>query len=187
MKCYYYLSPDLACTERIAEDLHDSGVSDWFIHTICKDEAGLKRTKLHSSNYLETLDIVRQGLLGAVLGFVTGIGVAALMLATQPFGAGIPGVAYGAVVFLLTCFGAWQGGLLGISIENKKIQAFHDHIDTGKCLVLVYAPKNKQESVERTMKKLHPEAELVGIDAQFFNPFSVPVLPATQSYRPTAR
>lgn len=188
MKCYYYLSPDLASTEKITEDLHNSGIGDWFMHIICKDEAGLTHRKLHSSNYLETLDILRQGMIGAILGLATGIGVAILLLATKPFGAELPTLAYFGIVFLLTCFGAWQGGLLGISVESKKIQRFHGEIDAGKCLVLVYASKNKQEIVERTMKKLHPEATLVAVDPQFFNPFAMPVVPATsQSYRSVTR
>lgn len=188
MKCYYYLSPDLASTEKITEDLHGSGIGDWFMHIICKDEAGLTRTKLHSSNYLETLDILRQGMIGAILGFVTGIGVAVLLSVINPFGTELSGLAYFGVVFLLTCFGAWQGGLLGVSVESKKIQRFHGEIDAGKYLILVYASKNKEDIVERTMKKLHPEASLVAIDPQFFNPFAVPVVPATSdSYQSATR
>jgi hypothetical protein len=186
MKCYYYLSPDLASTESIAEDLHNAGVSDWFMHIICKDEAGLCRKKLHSSNYIETLDVVRQGLIGTVLGFTMGVGLAALMSVTQPFGANTPGLAYFGVIFLLTCFGTWQGGLLGVHLENKKLSRFHNDIDGGKYLILVYAHKNKEGNVEQTMKKLHPEAELVGVDAQFFNPFATPI-PAKQPVRSAAR
>lgn len=176
MKCYYYLSPNLASTESISKDLQQEGVSDWFMHIICKDEAGLSRKQLHSSNYLETLDIVRYGLLGAFFGLATGLGMAALLSAFNPFGAEIPLLGYAGIVFLLTCFGAWQGGLLGIAIENKKLSRFHDDIEAGKYLILIYAPKSKESAVSNTMQNLHPEARLVGVDSQFFNPFSVPVL-----------
>lgn len=176
MKCYYYLSPNLASTENICEDLHQSGVSDWFMHIISKDEAGLSRKQLHSSNYLETMDLMRNGLMGAVGGFAIGVGLAALVAVFEPFGAGISVFAYVGVIFLLTCFGTWQGGLIGISLDNKKLEKFRGDIDQGKYLMLVYAHKNKEESIENMMKKLHPEAKLVGVDSQFFNPFSVPTL-----------
>ena len=65
MKCMYYLAPTLDDTQRISDDLHEAGVNDWFLHVVSKDEAGLRREKLHSSNYLETLDVVRDGFIGA--------------------------------------------------------------------------------------------------------------------------
>ncbi|MEX1033865.1 MAG: hypothetical protein WDZ30_10940 [Cellvibrionaceae bacterium] len=174
MKCYYYLSPSLASTEGIAEDLHEAGVSDWFMHIVSKDEAGLSRKQLHSSNYLETLDFIRYGLIGALCGFIIGLGLAGLLNVFNPFGIDLPMLAYIGVVFLLSCFGAWQGGLLGVSMENKKLHKFHDKIDGGHYLILVYAHKNKEDGVVKTMAKLHPEAKLVGVDRQFFNPFSTP-------------
>ncbi|MGQ9424473.1 hypothetical protein ACXYTJ_00815 [Gilvimarinus sp. F26214L] len=174
MKCYYYLSPNLASTERISEDLHQSGVSDWFMHIICKDEAGLCRKQLHSSNYLETLDLVRHGLIGAICGLATGIGMAALATVFNPFGAELSTLAYAGIIILMTGFGTWQGGLVGISMENKKLEKFHHEVEAGKYLILVYAHKSKEENVARMMTKLHPEAKLVGVDRQFFNPFSMP-------------
>lgn len=63
MKCLYYLAPTLASTRTISDDLHAIGVKDWFIHVISNDEAGLKKERIHSSNYIETLDFLRTGLL----------------------------------------------------------------------------------------------------------------------------
>ena len=174
MKCFYYLSPTLADTQHVSDDLHASGVSDWFIHIISKNEAELDRRHLHSSNYLETLDFMREGLIGAAVGFVAGLLLAAGLTVFQPFEAEIPLVAYAGVVFLLTCFGAWQGGLVGISTENKKLRRFHDDIEAGKYLILVYANKKEEHKVHNMMAKLHPEAKLVGLDSQFYNPFSEP-------------
>lgn len=183
MKCYYYLSPNLASTEKIADDLHESGVSDWFIHVICKDEAGLCQKKLHSSNYFETLDVLRRGLAGAAMGFVAGIVAAGLLSVVNPFGVEMSTLALFSVVFLATCFGAWQGGLLGIAVENKKIARFHNDIEGGKHLILIYAPKNKEKDVAKTMNKLHPEARLVAVDPQFFNPFATPRVGAKEAAR----
>jgi len=176
MKCYYYLSPTLAETERVSEDLHKSGVNDWFIHVISKNEAGLHRCHLHSSNYLETMDFLREGLLGAGLGFVAGLVFAGLFSIFQPFGPEMPLVSYVGMIFLFTCFGAWQGGLVGISTENKKLHRFHDEIESGKFLILVYAHRSEEEKIHAMMSRLHPEARLVGLDSQFYNPFTEPKL-----------
>jgi hypothetical protein len=163
MKCYYYLSPTLAETESVSDDLHKSGVNDWFIHIISKNEAGLYRRHLHSSNYLETMDFIREGLLGATL-----------LSVFEPFGTDLPILAYLGVIALFTFFGAWQGGLVGISSENRKLAHFHDDIESGKYLILVYANREEEEKVHAMMTRLHPEAQFVGVDPQFYNPFSEP-------------
>ena len=77
MKCLYYLAPTLDSTHGISDDLHAVGVRDFFVHVISRDEAGLKKQHIHSSNYLETLDVVRDGVIGGVVGFIVGlVGVA---------------------------------------------------------------------------------------------------------------
>ena len=174
MKCFYFLSPTLADTEHISDDLHTAGVSDWFIHIVSKNEAELERRQLHSSNYLETLDFLREGLIGAGLGLLAGVLLALALSMAQPFGTEVPLKAYLGVIVLLTCFGTWQGGLMGISAENKKLRRFHDAIEAGKYLILVYAHRDEEEKVCAMMKRLHPEARLVGEDPNFYNPFTEP-------------
>ena len=174
MKCYYYLSPTLAETESVSDDLHKSGVNDWFIHIISKNEAGLNRRHLHSSNYLETMDFLREGLIGAAFGFVVGLIGATLISVFDPFGPDLPLIAYLGVIALFTLHGAWQGGLVGISTENKKLQHFHNEIEAGKYLILVYAHQNEEEKIHAMMTRLHPDAQFVGVDPQFYNPFTEP-------------
>lgn len=178
MKCIYYLSPNLISTQKISDDLHETGVNDWFIHVISHDEAGLQKEHLHSSNYLETLDFIRDGFIGAACGFLVGLIFAFILKVAQPFGPDVPLWAYLAVIALVTCFGAWQGGLIGVASENKKLARFHDQIESGKYLILIYAKRYQEEKVKAMMTIKHPEVELVGIDTHFMNPFSSPELPA---------
>jgi hypothetical protein len=75
---------------------------------------------LHSSNYLETLDFIREGLIGAGLGFVAGWRLPGWPPLTEPFGTDTF-MAYAAIVFVVTCFGAWVGGLTGMARRTKKL------------------------------------------------------------------
>jgi hypothetical protein len=172
MKCIYYLSPTLKSTHQISDDLHDIGIDDWFLHIHSKDESGLVKEHLHSSNYLETLDFIREGMIGAAMGFVAGLALAGIAAVTEPFGTTIPTVGYAAIVFLVTCFGAWVGGLTGVARENKKIANFHEDIVAGKYLILIYAKENQIESIRQMMSSKHPEAALAAVDAHFLNPFA---------------
>ena len=125
MKCLYFLAPTLASTHDVSDDLHEVGIEDFYLHVISKDESGLKKQHIHSSNYLETLDVVRDGFIGAALGFVVGLIGIALLMYFEPFGAErqVPTFVYVILVGVATLFGAWEGGLTGIATENKKLDA----------------------------------------------------------------
>ena len=172
MKCLYYLSPNLDSTHSISDDLHEAGVSDFYLHVISRDKAGLKKEHIHSSNWLETRDIVRDGFIGAFLGFLGGLLLAGLLDFFRVFGVEPPGILNIMIVGLVTLFGAWVGGLTGVASKNKKLEKFQDDLDAGKQLILIYALKELDDKIRELMKARHPEAQLVATDAHFVNPFS---------------
>jgi hypothetical protein len=174
MKCFYYLAPTIKSTHDISDDLHAVGIKDFYIHIISKDESGLKQHHLHSSNYLETMDVIRIGFLGAFGGFVVGLIGVELLRFFKPFGDDfvVPEWVYLIVVSLATLFGAWEGGLIGIGVENNKLKRFHDDVEAGKYLILIYALKKREEAVRAMMAERHAEAELAAVDRYFLNPFA---------------
>ena len=172
MKCFYYLAPTLKSTHEISDDLHGVGIKDFYIHVISKDESGLRQHHIHSSNYLETLDVIRVGFMGAALGFFVGLMCIEAMRYFQPFGPDVPEYVYLIVAALATLFGAWEGGLIGVGIENNKLVRFHDDVEAGKYLILIYARKQKEEAIRAMMGQRHGEAELVAVDRYFLNPFT---------------
>jgi hypothetical protein len=180
MRCLYYLAPTLESTHQITDDLHAAGVKDFFLHVIAKDESALEAEHIHSSNYIETLDILRDGFIGAAIGCVAGLAGAGLLMLFQPFGPDIPHYVYFIIVAVATMFGAWEGGLTGIASENKNLKKFHRDIEAGKFLILVYARKEHGAAVRHLMRDKHPEAELVAVNKHFINPFK----PVRRRHRP---
>jgi hypothetical protein len=172
MKCFYYLAPTLDSARHISDDVHALGVKDLFLHVISKDEAGLKKQHIQSSSYLETLDLIRGGFIGSAIGFIAGLIGVGLLKYFEPFGPNAPSILYFATGAGATLFGAWEGGLTGIATENKKLAEFHNDIEAGRYLVLIYAPKEQEATVREMMRARHPEAELAAIDGHFINPFS---------------
>ena len=172
MRCLYFLSPSLVSAHKISDDLHDAGVRDWFVHVVSNDEAGLAREHLHSSNYLETLDIVRESIVGALIGFLSGLVLALIFKVFQPLGQEIPLLAYTVIVAVVTMFGCWVGGLDGWAHRNRKIERFMPEIEAGKNLILVYATRNQEQVVTEMMSNKHTEAKLMASDSRFLNPFS---------------
>jgi hypothetical protein len=172
MNCLYYLARTLESTHRISNDVRALGVNDSLLHVISQDEAGLQKQHIHSSNYLETLDLVRDGLIGASLGLIPGVFGVALLKFFEPFGPNVPGVVYFATVAVAILFGAWEGGLKGIATENRKLAKFHDDIERGWYLILIYTRKDQEAAVREVMRNRHREAEFAATDPHFINPFS---------------
>ncbi len=172
METIYYLAPTLDSTHTISDDLHAIGVKDWYIHIVSNDEAGLTKQNLHSSNYIETLDFIGMGLMGAFCGFLLGMIVASVMAHFEVFGPDVPGFAYLFFVVFTTLFGAWGGGFLGVQSENKKLAPFHDAIEAGQYLFLIYAPKEEEARINAMMRERHPESEHAATDEHALDPFS---------------
>src|ERR1700730_11034998 len=112
----------------------------------------------------------RSGFCSAWLIGMAGTG---LLMYMKPFGDHVvPAFVYAILVGVATLFGAWEGGLVGIDSENKKLAKFHDELVAGKYLILVYVRKHREQVVLKMMREKHPDAELVAIDSHFVNPFS---------------
>ena len=90
MKCMYYLAPSLLSTHKIADDLKALGIAEWFVHVISKDEVGLKKEQLHTANWLETHALLRNGFIGANIGFIAGVLAAGAVMLFKPFGPQTP-------------------------------------------------------------------------------------------------
>jgi hypothetical protein len=173
MKCLYYVAPTLDSTHHISDELRAVGIRDGLLHVISRDEAGLSEQRIPSSNYLETLDLLRDGFIGSAIGLIVGVIGAGVLKVCAPFGPHPPGLVYLATIAAVTLFGAWEGGLTGIATENKKLAAFHRDIEAGRYLMLIYAPREQEATVRWMVRARHPEAELAGIDRHFLNPFSL--------------
>jgi hypothetical protein len=84
----------------------------------------------------------------------------------------LPASAYLGLLVFWTLFGAWEGGLTGIATENKKITLFHDELEAGSYLLLIYSKQADERVNKNVMAKQHPESELAAVDMHFYNPLA---------------
>lgn len=171
MKCLYYLAPTLVSARDIARDLDAVGVQDWLIHVIARDDRNLRRESLHGGNYLETTDVLRNGLIGAGLGLSAAVFAVFAVYALRPLGQ-TPSLGFlGLIGLSILVISAGVGALSGLDRENRKIRRFHQEIEAGQYLVLIYAAAEQDPLVRDVMARAHPESVLAAVDHQFFNPF----------------
>ncbi|MGI9275566.1 MAG: hypothetical protein ACR2PT_12065 [Endozoicomonas sp.] len=172
MKRLYYLTDTLGSVSKISDDLHQDGITDWNIHVLSKDEAGLYHRHVHSAHLFQQNDVIHSGEQGAIIGGLIGL-VIALALETQAFFEhSLPLLVLLAIAGLFTLFGAWSGGLAGVTRENYKIQRFHSDLEKGKHLIMVDVLRNQELLIRQQLSQYHPEAVLAAEGTSLIHPFS---------------
>lgn len=171
MRRLYFLTASLNSTEQISLDLHKQGISDWNFHVHGRDEAGLYKRHVHSSNYLQRLDIIRYGERGALIGFGCALCAIVWVMLKRPFGPEVSWLVYVAIFGFITLFGAWVGGLTGIASENQELAEFQTEIRAGNFVVMIDVDPKEEHRVRELMAQQHPKAQFKRGGSTFVNPF----------------
>lgn len=161
MRRLYFLSPDLATTRRIVDELLLARVEVRHIHVLAKRNTPLE--DLPEAGVLEKTDLLPALERGVALGGLTGAlaGLAAIALP-----AGV--ILGGGAVLASSLAGAGVGGLLssmvGAGIGNSQLRQFEAAIEQGEFLMMVDVPRQRVEEIEDIIRSHHPEVECGGTE-----------------------
>ena len=170
MKRLYFLTNNIDVAEEVSDKLHEKGIDDWHFHVMGKDKADIHRHHLHPSNPLQELDIVRSGERGAMFGAITGGILLLIFRYLTELGGNLPAWALLLGLLLFTFFGAWVGGLVGVSTENYKIRRFHDEIESGQYLLIIDVKRDQRLLVENAIEGI-VDIWRAGEDSSITSPF----------------
>lgn len=137
MRRLYYLIDDIPATENVVRSLRERGMAEGSYHVLACDDDGMVRRHLHAATIWQRYDLVHWGERGLMVGLLIGTVFALWLALAKPLGVGLSWLAFGFVIALITAFGTWVGGMVGISHENYKIESFHDELQAGRCLLLI--------------------------------------------------
>ena len=177
MRRLYYVADRVEDVEAVCRAMHREGVGHWRLHVLAKDEAGLYTHHIHSANPMHQLDIVRTALRFAAVGALVGLLVAGLLTMASAVGwleFQVPAWVLVLVVAFGTCFGAWEGGLVGLSRENYKIERFHEDIEAGKYVLMVDVNNELRPHVKAMMNFDFAHVPYRGAGKRLINPLEKP-------------
>jgi len=174
MQRLYYLASDIDTSERVSEALHGEGIRDWNFHVLAKDEAGLYMHHVHSATPYQQLDLIhsaeRWGFVGGGIGLIAGL----VCYALQPLAWESTALTVALMTLVGGFYGAWQGGMVGLTRENYKIAPFHDDIEAGRYLIMVDVGREHLSRVRELMATKFPTVLRCGSTGTFINPFERP-------------
>lgn len=177
MRRLYYMADSVDDAEAVTLALKAEGIRNWHLHVLAKDEAGLYTHKIHSANPVHQLDLIHTGLRYALVGLLCGLLLASLLWMLHMagiVGLGINQLAFAVLGMLGLCFGAWEGGLVGLTRENYKIERYHDEIAAGKYLIMVDVTPQQRPLVKEMMNFDFPHIPYRGGGTTFVSVLATP-------------
>ncbi len=160
MRRLYFLLPDLTITHQVVDELLLARIDERHIHVIAKE--GTQLGDLPEATLMQKSDFVPAMERGVALGGATGV-IAGLVAIALP-GVVIAGGALLAMGLAGAGMGAWLGGMIGMDVKNSHVKKFESSLQAGEILILVDVPKDRVDSVQASIRKLHPEVDFEGTE-----------------------
>ncbi len=158
MRRIYFLVPDITTTKKIVDDLLLARIEEKHIHVIAK--RGTPLEDLPEANLLQKSDFVPAVEQGLALGGATGLLAGLVAVALPPASTVIAGGVLLATTLAGAGVGSWLGGMVGMSVGNRRTQEFEDEIEAGKLLVLVDVSTDRVNEIEDRVKQHLPQVEV---------------------------
>ncbi len=158
MRRIYFLVPDITTTKKIVDDLLLARIEEKHIHVIAK--RGTPLENLPEANLLQKSDFVPAVEQGVALGGATGLLAGLVAVALPPASTVIAGGVLLATTLAGAGVGSWLGGMVGMSVGNRRTKEFEDEIEAGKLLVLVDVSADRVNEIEDRVKQHLPQVEV---------------------------
>lgn len=180
MRTLYYLMDKLDTAEAMAATLAALNIREDGYYIVSRDRDGVRRHHLHDASVMDETDIIHSGERGALIGGLCGLVFAVWIAVVKPLGLTMGLGTFLFVSCLIGCFGAWVGGMVGISHDNYKLAPFHNAIAGGKYLMVINVREAAHaREIKTAMHHSHPDAVFEAEDA-----VGVDVLAAKAEFRP---
>lgn len=163
----YFLIKHLEPLKQTIDELEKAEVGHNRIHVMAKHPHVLENEGILATTPWEDTDIMPSGYHGAWRGFWVGLIAGFLFASSDPFGIDIGLGAWLFVTVLCTGFGAWLGGLLGLSQVQHDLRPYVSKVKNGYFLMLVDVDREVNLLVVQNIIDRHQEFEYSNVDAQF--------------------
>lgn len=163
----YYVIRKLKPLQAAIEQLENAGVGHNRIHVLARDNGMLERAGINHTTFWEDTDIMPSGYRGAWLGLAVGAVAGLLLVAADPFGMDFGLATFFAVTVLLTCFGAWAGGLVGISGPQHQLRRYMGRVRRGAYLVMVDVDREEDVRAVKQILRKGARGESLEIESDF--------------------
>jgi hypothetical protein len=152
----YFVLPDVAGAQRVANELLLARVEDRHMH--CLARRGTDLSPLREASVWQKSDLVHGAEVGMIMGGIGGFLLGLMVVLTPPDGVEMQMITVLISVIVGAIFGAWSASLIGISTPNTRLRHFQNDIEAGRILLMVDVPTTRVEEIRDLVFLRHPEA-----------------------------
>lgn len=167
---YQFILDNLKESDQIQSELTSAGIKSSDIHFVTENSGDFAGHHVNAASILEERDVIHSGIRWGMVGCLAGLLVALIVDMIQPYGWKPELINTLLFVLLGSGFGAWIGGLIGISHRNYRISQFEEQLQCGKAIMLVYSDEKEEEHIKSMVLSNHPHARYGGHSASYDNP-----------------
>jgi hypothetical protein len=154
----YFLVPDENAAKKVTDAIRARDIHDENIHAIARHDKYPLDGDIPEAGLAERTDVANAARRGATIGGTAGVfaGLAAATFA--PLGLVAAGGAIAGLGVAGAAAGTWTSTMIGVSVPNSDIQAFHDAIEEGQILMLADVDESRTDAVKHGILSAHSEA-----------------------------
>ena len=136
----------------IAEMLDQPHLSGWRWCVVSKHTAAVQRRGVPVASVLLLSNLYGRAWRGGFWGFLLGCLLVMILTAAFNLEASLArSILFYALPLSFLCFGAWEGGFVGLTENNPDLQHFQSHVDEGRLVLLVDVHTVDQRLVKKIM------------------------------------
>jgi len=166
-----YKSDKLKHVQATYEDLKAHGIKDSDLHVIAKKQGKVMRRGLNTANFWYKTNVLNGSFKGFIVGTVIGLLIATTLYNMQALNGLYSTFGFVATTILLSGFGTWLGGLLGLESKNYKLRRYYDLVEEGKYVVLMDVKERNLKPVVQSIHQNHPQLTLLSDEIETVIPF----------------
>jgi len=158
----YFMIPNVSLARTIHKELLLSRVADSRMHVIAREDVDLN--DLPEANLLQKSDLIHSIQTGIPIGGLTGVILGAFAVSSGLVSPGYEGVTVMLTVFAGLFLGVFASTLIAVNVPNTRHRRFEGELLSGKILFIVDVPVEKVAEICDRVIKLHPEADMRGLE-----------------------
>ncbi len=162
---------DMASLQNCYDYLKQQGLKEKHLHIVSNKQGKILRRGLNSANFWYKTNVLNGALKGFATGLLLGLIVSYSLLQMQALDGLYGTFGFICTTMVLTGFGTWMGGLLGLESINHKLKPFHDKIENGNHLLMIDLKEYDVEAYTLNISQRFPNLELLSVDIETVIPF----------------
>ncbi|MGB5518274.1 MAG: DUF1269 domain-containing protein [Gammaproteobacteria bacterium] len=154
----YFLVPDEMSAKKVTEAIRAKNIDDANIHAVAKRDKYPLDEDIPEVGLVETSNFANAAKRGAVIGGTAGLFAGLTAATIAPLRLVAAGGAIAGLSVAGAAAGTWTSSMIGVSVPNSDLKAFHDAIEDGQILMLADVDEEKTDEIKRAILAVDSKA-----------------------------